>query len=125
MKRYLWISAVLIASSWSLAMADDGLHGAGARHHAYKKYVRENTSPTATATHTPDDGDLAAQQAQYDFQRTAPAGFVTGDAMGSAAAQALGLSRTGGTWEEFTRVPYNAEPSNYTDPFWSNIGAGF
>jgi hypothetical protein len=31
----------------------------------------------------------------------------------------------GGRWQEFTDRPYNAEPSNYTDPFWSNIGAGF
>lgn len=125
MKNYLWIIAVLMASSSSLAIADDGVRGAGARHHAYKKYVRENTSPAATATHTPDDGDLAAQQAQYDFARTAPAGFVSGDALGSAAQQALSLPQTGGTWQEFTRIPYNAEPSGYTDPFWSNIGAGF
>jgi hypothetical protein len=125
MKKYLWIIAAAMALSGSLAIADEGgVHGAGARHHAYKKYVRENTA-AATATHTPDDGDLAAQQAQYDFERTAPAGFVSGDAMGNAAQQAMGLSRTGGRWEEFTRVPYNAEPSNYTDPFWSNIGAGF
>jgi hypothetical protein len=43
MKKYLWIAAVLMASSWSLAIADDGVHGAGARHHAWKKYVRENS----------------------------------------------------------------------------------
>ena len=136
MKKYLWIIAAVMASSGSFAMADaassgslakadaDGVHGAGARHHAWKKYVREHTG-AATATHTPDDGDLAAQQAQYDFERTAPAGFVSGDALGSAAQQAMGMSRSGGRWEEFTSVPYNAEPSNYTDPFWSNIGAGF
>ena len=136
MKKYLWIIAAVMALPGSLALADtassgslaradsDGVHGAGARHHAWKKYVHQNTG-AATATHTPDDGDLAAQQAQYDFERTAPAGFVSGDAMGSAAQQAMGMSRSGGRWEEFTTVPYNAEPSNYTDPFWSNIGAGF
>jgi sugar lactone lactonase YvrE len=125
MKKYLWIIAAVMASSASLAIADaNGLYGAGARHHAWKDYVRQNTG-AATATHTPDDGDLAAQQAQYDFERTAPAGFVSGDALGSAAQLALDMSRSGGRWEEFTRVPYNAEPSNYTDPFWSNIGAGF
>jgi sugar lactone lactonase YvrE len=35
------------------------------------------------------------------------------------------LPSTGGLWQEFTNKPYNAEPSNYTDPFWGNQGAGF
>jgi sugar lactone lactonase YvrE len=101
-----------------------GPHGAGAIRNAWKDYVRHHGG-AATATHTVQDGDLEGQQAQYDFERTAPAGFVSGQALVSAAQQATMLPLTGGSWQEFTNQPYNAEPSNYTDPFWSNIGAGF
>jgi sugar lactone lactonase YvrE len=69
--------------------------------------------------------DDADQQAQWDFERTAPAGYVTGPALASADQQAAALPRAGGTWQEFTTAPYNAEPSGYTDPFWSNLGSGF
>ncbi len=78
-----------------------------------------------TATHTPDDGDLADQFAQYDFERTAPSGNISGGALVSAQQQAAALPATSGTWQEFTNKPYNAEPAGFTDPFWSNLGAGF
>ena len=125
------ISSLVLAAAVGAALSPGALaapkgdeHGSGARQHAWRDYVRQH-SPAATATHTPDDGDLADQQAQYDFERTAPAGFVTGQALVSAAQQAAKMPRSGGQWQEFTSAPYNAEPSNYTDPFWSNIGAGF
>jgi hypothetical protein len=63
--------------------------------------------------------------AQFDFERTAPANVVSGQALVAAAQQAAALSQTGGSWQEFTNEPYNAQPSNYTDPFWGNEGAGF
>ena len=106
------------------AGAGQGPHGAGARQHAKDAYLRAHGG-TATATHTPDDGDLADQQAQYDAERTAPAGTVSGQALVSAQQEAAALPVTGSAWQEFTNVPYNAQPSNYTDPFWGNEGAGF
>jgi sugar lactone lactonase YvrE len=101
-----------------------GPHGAAARQQARNSYVRTHSGP-ASATNTPNDGDLAGQFAQYDFERTAPAATVSGEALVSAQQQAAVLPQTGGTWQEFTTAPYNAQPANYTDPFWSNIGAGF
>jgi hypothetical protein len=82
-------------------------------------------SGTPSPTHTPDDGDLADSAAQYDFERTAPATSVSGAALVSAQQQARSLPVTGGPWTEFTTQPYQAEPAGYTDPFWSNAGAGF
>ena len=106
------------------AVGKQGPHGAGARQQAKDAYLR-NHGGTATATHTPDDGDLADQQAQYDAERTAPAGEVSGQALVSAQQQAAAMPVTGSAWQEFTNEPYNAQPSNYTDPFWGNEGAGF
>jgi hypothetical protein len=106
------------------AGAGQGPHGAGARQHVKDAYLRAHGG-TATATHTPDDGDLADQLAQYDAERTAPAGTVSGQALVSAQQEAAALPVTGSAWQEFTNVPYNAQPSNYTDPFWGNEGAGF
>jgi hypothetical protein len=99
-------------------------HGAAARQQAFNAYLRTNDS-VPTNPHTPDDDDLADQQDQYDFERSAPAGYVTGPALADAAQQAAQLPRTPGQWQEFTTRPYNAQPTDYTDPFWSNVGAGF
>jgi sugar lactone lactonase YvrE len=125
--------ATLVASvalGTALALSGMGLaktpgpHGAGARQQARNHYVSSHSGP-ATASHTPNDGDLAGQFAQYDNERNAPAASVPGEALVSAQQQAAALPQTGGAWQEFTTAPYNAQPSNYTDPFWSNIGAGW
>ena len=132
----LVLGIAVLALVGSVAMAEElspsgvsiagegGEHGAAARQHARRDYVRKHGG-APSATHSQDDGDLLAQQAQYDFERTAPAGFVSGQALVSAAQQAATLSLSGGAWLEFTNQPYNAEPNNYTDPFWGNEGAGF
>jgi sugar lactone lactonase YvrE len=100
------------------------VHGAAARQQAMFKALAKSDSATSPLRGGEDD-DLISQLDQYDFERTAPAGYVTGDALGSAIAQAARLSSTGGHWQEFTNQPYNAQPSDYTDPFWGNEGAGF
>jgi hypothetical protein len=109
-----------------LAGTVPGDHGAAARQNARNSYLRtHNSAQTTSPMHTPDDGDLADQFAQYNAERTAPAGAVNGPALVSAQQQAAALPQVGPRWQEFTTQPYNAEPSNYTDPFWSNVGAGF
>ena len=101
-----------------------GPHGAGARQQARVAYFRAHGG-APSASNTRSDGDLAGQLAQYDFERTAPAAGVSGQALVDAQRQAAALPVTGPSWQEVTTQPYNAEPSNYTDPVWSNIGAGF
>ncbi len=114
----LAIGTVLSLSGVVIADSDHhGAHGAAARQQDRNTTLRSQTG-------TPD-GDLADQQAQYANERTAPAATVPGDALLSAAQQAGNMPTSGGAWQEVTTQPYNGEPSNYTDPFWSNIGAGF
>src|SRR5579864_6910187 len=92
-------------------------HGAAARQQARNSVLR---NPAGTP-----DGDLADQLAQYAAERTAPAAALSGGALVSAVQQANALPVTGSAWQEFTNQSYNAQPANYTDPFWSNIGAGW
>ena len=111
------------------------LSGAAARQSALYGFLKTGTSaatarpavtPTApTNTHQGDDGDLADTMAAYNAERTAPAGYLTGDAIGAAAQQAAQIPSTPGQWQQFTTQAYNGQPANYTDPFWSNVGAGF
>lgn len=136
MQKYLWIIPALLGLGASVVIADErpasgsgvaaegAVHGAAARQSARRDYAHKHRSEP-TATHSGDDDDLMAQQAQYDFERTAPAGYVSGPALVSAARQAAALPAIGGPWQEFTNQPDNAQPSNYTDPFWGNEGAGF
>jgi hypothetical protein len=107
------------------AVAGQGPHGAGARQQALVAHLKAQGSATTSPIHSPDDGDEADEAAQYDFERTAPSGTITGDPLTVAQQAALALPETGGAWQQFTDVPYNAQPSNYTDPFWGNEGAGF
>ena len=102
------------------AFANNGRHqphGAGARVQARNSVLRSSNGAP--------DGDLMDQLAQYDYQRTAPAAAVSGQALISAVQQAQSMPVAGSTWQEVTNAPYNEQPANYTDPFWSNIGAGF
>jgi len=79
---------------------------------------------TTSSNHVPDN-DEADEQGAYDFERTAPAQFVSGQALTSAQQQAQGLGDIGPGWQQFTTQAYNAEPSGYDDPLESNAGAGF
>jgi sugar lactone lactonase YvrE len=106
----------------STALADT--HGAGARQQAQVGYLKAQGGQP-TATHTPDDGDLADSMGQYDAERFAPGTNVSGPALLDARLQANALPTSGGAWTQDTTKAYNANPSNYTDPFWSNVGSGF
>src|ERR1700722_20494240 len=89
----------LTLSGTGIAVARSGPHGAGARQHDRNAYVKSHSGGT-TATHTPDDGDLADQQAQYDAERTAPALPALSQPLVSAPRQAAQLPGTGNPWQE-------------------------
>ena len=63
--------------------------------------------------------------AAYNAERTAPGRVLTGDAIGAAAQQAAQIPSTPGAWPQYTTQAYSGQPVHYTDPFWSNVGAGF
>ncbi|HZE06947.1 MAG TPA: hypothetical protein VE127_17095, partial [Solirubrobacteraceae bacterium] len=105
--------------------------GAAARQQALTRRLRSQAArerrshSTASQRMAFTDSGLAAEAAQYGYERSLPTASVSGAALASAAQQAGVMRTTGGRWQDVTTAPYNAEPSNYTDPFWSNIGAGF
>jgi hypothetical protein len=105
-------------------------HGAAARQQAFWRYLRAQAHRSgfrqAHATgFGAGDSDLAFEAAQYGNERTAPALTVSGQALIAASQQAAGMGQVGGPWQFVTTQPYNAEPAGYTDPFWSNAGAGW
>ena len=70
-------------------------------------------------------GELADRAHQYAAARSLPASSVSAEALVQAQQQATALPSLGGSWTEQTTQPYNAEPDRFTDPVWSNKGAGF
>ena len=134
------VTVGITGMSFASTPAPGAARGAAARQLAHTAYLRAHggsqiTGNKAAGTASPaddggsgahgDDGDLADEMSQYSFERTAPAGYVTGPALADAAQQAAQLPRSGGAWQEFTTQPDDAQPSDYTDPFWSNVGAGW
>ena len=71
-----------------------------------------------------DGGALADQANQYSAERSAPAASVSAQALLAARSQAAGLPVRSGGWVEQTNSTYDSEPAGYTDPVWSNAGAG-
>ena len=101
------------------------LRGAAARQSALRNFLnagkpgmasRAVTKTTPTNTHQGDDGDLAATMAAYNAERTAPAGYLTGDAIGAAAQQAAQIPSTPGSWQQFTTQAYNGQPAELHRP---------
>lgn len=70
-------------------------------------------------------GELADRAHQYAEARSLPAAAVSAEALVQAQQQAAALPVLGGSWTEQTTAPYDAEPARFTDPIWSNKGAGF
>ena len=100
--------------------------GAAARQQAQAAYVRTHATPADTHRRTttrPTTATSPTRWPQYNAERTAPAG-LTGRRDRRPAAGGRAPGHRGG-WQQFTTQPYNGQPANYTDPFWSNVGAGF
>ena len=86
-----------------------GLRGAAARQ-AFHNQAVQAAGSSPTPTHTPDDGDLADQQAAYNNERLAPGTTVSGEALlaGPAAGQCarpLRWSLAGGHQPALQRQP--------------------
>jgi sugar lactone lactonase YvrE len=126
-----WVCAcagLLFLATTGVAAARNPIRGAAARQRALVRVLKSHAVPSdstpTTTTHIPDNLE-AQESAAYDYERTAPAGFVSGDALVSANQQASALGESGPAWQQFTTQPYNAEPAGYNDPLESNAGAGF
>ncbi|PKW25885.1 WD40/YVTN/BNR-like repeat-containing protein [Phycicoccus duodecadis] len=60
---------------------------------------------------------------QFAQARTAPSGIVDSSAYSNAYSQISGLPSVGGTWNEVTKTPYNADDPRYRD-WYSNSSGG-
>ena len=109
-------SLVALAVSGAQAGAAPGVSGAAAR--------QLNLSAVAASAHQADALSVAEASA-YSLERTAPALSVSGRAFAAAEAQAAALPEVGGRWTQLTNGPDSGQPKGYTDPVWSNAGAGF
>ena len=119
-------AALVFLAATGAAAARNPVRGAAARLRATAHLLRSHAVPTQPTTTTHVADNLEAQESgAYDYERTAPAQFLSGDALLSANQEASALGEEGRAWQQFTTQPYNAEPAGYTDPLESNAGAGF
>jgi hypothetical protein len=123
------VACVIATATPGLASHGSGanpVRGAAAREQAL--HALQHAHAKAFARQDDDGGgddDVADQAEQYANERSAPADSVSGQALVAARRQAAGLPTQGHAWTQLTTKPYNAEPKNYKDQFWSNKGAGF
>ena len=89
---------------------------------AGKELQRSSQGGVANGGGGGESADLFAAQQQWDNTRTAP-GIVAPGAYSAAFASLQGLSATPGSWNEVTRVPYDADDPDYRD-YYSNSSGG-
>ena len=89
---------------------------------AGKELQRSSQGGVANGGGGGESADLFAAQQQWDNTRTAP-GIVAPGAYSAAFASLQGLSATSGSWNEVTRVPYDADDPDYRD-YYSNSSGG-
>ena len=128
-RRRLRVAVPALVSAPVLALSLTGSAFATAPSHGHS-YDRAHgghaTAYDGGPSRAGDDGGSLADRAQeYAAQRTAPGTSVSAGALLSARAAAARLPMRAGTWTEQTTAPYNIEPAGFTDPIWSNAGAGF
>ncbi len=92
-------------------------HHAGAAH--LLSVTKESGEPEGDAL------EVADRAEQYAYQRSAPALTVSAAALVAARRHVAAMPQVRGKVAEVTRQAMDAEPAGYTDPYWSNDGAGF
>ena len=136
---------VLVASglAFSLAVSAGAASGAPPRPNplqgAARQQARQHVSPRLQAVQNSqaaadneeghsEEGDaleVADRAEQYTQERTAPGDSVSAAALVAARQAAARMPTAKASVREVTHQKYDAEPEGYTDPYWSNKGAGF
>lgn len=122
-------AALVLPSAASAAPVTHPLYGVAriiAAQHAHSTVSTSHgkMNPNAVEDHgdSLDEADVAEA---YANQRTAPADSVSAAALVAARNQAASLPTIPAGVTQVTNQPMDAEPNGYTDPVWSNDGAGF
>jgi len=116
------IAAVLVATVAGL-VSTSRTHSAA----SLQGKLRAGDARTGSQATARGNGDESAQlltaQQQWDDQRLAPNGILDPGGYTAAYTALTGLSTAGSTWQEQTRLPYDADDPNYRD-YFSNSGGG-
>ena len=128
---FLTASTALIGAQAGPAIADAAGNSSDHSLHQHRQSTKDSktadgtTSTTVTARSADGADDAMSQANQYAAERTAPGSAVPADAFATALSEMANLQRVGGSWAQVTNQPTDTEPAGYTDPIWSNLGAGF
>ncbi len=87
-----------------------------------EKDLQEGSQGVANGGAGGEAAELQTAMEQFAQARTAP-GIVNAGAYSDAYGHLTGLTATGGSWDEVTNVPYNADDPNYRD-YYSNSSGG-
>ena len=91
--------------------------------------LQMHSAAPGTAGTSAEEGDdpleIADMAEEYATERTAPGDSVSAAALLAAQAHAANMPTINSSVSEVTNQPMDLEPNGYTDPFWSNAGAGF
>ena len=96
-----------------------------AQQHARSAGTQGGLQPQERGEGEGDALEVADQAEEYAGERSAPADSVSAAALLAARQQAAELPSASVHLSEVTGQPLDAEPAGYTDPVWSNLGAGF
>jgi hypothetical protein len=92
-----------------------------------KLAAKEVEAPSPGGSATGGSGGESAEafraQEQFDNARTAPSGIVSAGAYSAAFGSLQGLATSGGSWNELTKRPYDADDPDYRD-YYSNSSGG-
>jgi sugar lactone lactonase YvrE len=121
-------SVVLVTTAALLASVIAGIaltssHHATAQEKMRAKLASKDARLETQGGHGEESAELLGAMQQFDNARVAPGTVVEPGGYSAAYGALQNLSVTGGTWNEITRIPYDADDPDYRD--WdSNSGGG-
>jgi photosystem II stability/assembly factor-like uncharacterized protein len=121
--------AVLAAVVLALAAVVAGVVTTNRTHHSTSLLAKLQrgdvrfTSQGQARGNGDESAELLRGQQEYDQARLAPNGILDPGAYSAAYQQLSGLSAAGGSWQELTNKPYDADDPNYRD-YYSNSSGG-
>lgn len=121
----LAVAGLVIGSSPGIAAGGGGLHGAAAQEAARHAQVAHTLQAKDGGGDHGDSLEVADRADEYANARSAPAATAPAQAWLAAQAHIATMPTSTLRATEVTTGPYQAEPAGYTDPTWSNEGAGF
>jgi hypothetical protein len=131
-RRYRRPALVLAATTAVAIAAVAGIALQGSHHATTQQLIaaklaskdlRLESQGTANGGQGGESAELLAAMQQFDNARVAPGDAVAPGGYSAAYGSLQSLATTGGSWNELTRLPYDADDPDYRD-FYSNSSGG-